>query len=150
MQRRERIAARKAGFTATLSERALMIKGPSLGVLYQDGMNPQRIARKRRCPSSEVTTVTALVGQTLKFGPGGRSLPGIAAKSAASASFGWVMVKRPHIRPDYAPRPAGSSIAQVKRGAGVPARRMLKMSGDLSRSLRGHCFTVIRPSVIGV
>ena len=48
MQRRSRIAALKAGFVATVSDRALMIRGPSFGALYQVGMNPQRIARSRR------------------------------------------------------------------------------------------------------
>jgi hypothetical protein len=65
MQRRDRTASRKAGFVATVSDRALMISGPSFGALYQDGMNPQRIARSRLWPPSEVTTATVLVGQTL-------------------------------------------------------------------------------------
>ena len=65
MQRRARTASRKAGLVAMVSARALMISGPSFGALYQPGRNPQRIARKRRCPSSEVTTATVFVGQTL-------------------------------------------------------------------------------------
>jgi len=68
MQRRSRTAALKAGFVATVSDRALMISGPSFGALYQVGMNPQRIARSRRTPPSEVTTATEFAGQTLKFG----------------------------------------------------------------------------------
>ena len=75
MQRRSRTAARKAGFRATESDLALMISGPSFGALYQVGKNPQRIARSRRCPLSAVTTATEFVGQTLKFGPTGKSLP---------------------------------------------------------------------------
>lgn len=87
----------KAGFAATVSDRALMISGPSFEALYQVGMNPHRIARSRRCPPSDVTTTTGFVGQTLKFGPTGKSFPGTASNNAASASFGWVMVKRPHM-----------------------------------------------------
>ena len=48
-------------------------------------------------PPSLVTTATGLVGQMLKRGLGGRSLAGAASNSAASASFGSVMVMRPHI-----------------------------------------------------
>ncbi len=80
MQRRARTASRKAGFTATVSARALMISGPSFGALYHAGMNPQRIARSRRAPPSDVTTATCVVGQTLNRGTGGRSLPGHGIK----------------------------------------------------------------------
>ena len=54
MQRRRRTASRNAGFSATVSDRALMISGPSFGALYQTGISPHRMVRKRR-PSSAVT-----------------------------------------------------------------------------------------------
>ena len=72
-----------------------MIKGPSFGALYHDGIRPQRMVRKRRPPSA-VTTATGLVGQILK-----RGLPGTASNSAAMASLGWVMTNRPHMASDY-------------------------------------------------
>jgi hypothetical protein len=40
-----RTASRKAGFSATVSLRALMSSGPPLGLSYQLGTSPQRIGR---------------------------------------------------------------------------------------------------------
>ena len=60
-----RQASLNAGFSETVSDRALINKGPSETVLYHLGINPQRIDLRRLPFSLDVTVCIFVVGQTL-------------------------------------------------------------------------------------
>jgi len=58
---------RKAGFSATVSPRALIILAPMLGSLAQDGIRPQRIGNSSSPPSGSWRTIgRSWVGAALK------------------------------------------------------------------------------------
>ena len=66
-QRRWRMAARKAGFASTPSERALIILVPTPRSLAQEGTSPQRSVASSRAPSFPMRTTGACwVGAMLK------------------------------------------------------------------------------------
>jgi hypothetical protein len=66
-QRRRANASRNAGFSATVSDRALIIFAPSPGSFAQCGTRPHRSSSPRGSPSLEVVTqATSSVGATLK------------------------------------------------------------------------------------
>ena len=90
-------AARKAGFSANVSTRALIIRLPMPGSFAQDGISPQSISFMYRLPSSP-TTITACVGAILNRGlyvadAGGNGAP----KRSATFFKSVARVYRPHM-----------------------------------------------------
>ena len=59
------MAARKAGFSAADSPRALISSVKVLGSLTQDGSRPQRTSAKCRLPSTRCTIAIGCVGAIL-------------------------------------------------------------------------------------
>ena len=66
MHRRFANACRYAGFSASVSTRALIMRLPTLGSFAQKGTSPQVTTRSWRGPSGRSSTAyTGLVGATL-------------------------------------------------------------------------------------
>lgn len=111
-QRRFCTASRKAGFSVMVSDRALIKSGPSVGDLYQCGINPQRMGVRYRSPPNSTATGISCVGQTLYRGSVNSVFTWAASKKPATASWGNVRANRPHFvfplaRPSF-PRHLGA------------------------------------------
>ena len=67
MQRRRLNAARKEGFSSTVSARALIMRAPMLGSLDHEGISPHTVSAHSRSPVRGLsrTTPTGCVGAML-------------------------------------------------------------------------------------
>ena len=95
-QRRLLKAERKAGFSATVSARALIMRAPMLGSLAQAGISPQRNKHNWRVslPPGCRTTATGCVGAMLNRGTKGGACDN--SNCSISTFRGVLSVNRPH------------------------------------------------------
>ena len=118
--RRFRNALRKEGFSATVSERALIIRLPIPGSLAQEGIKPQRRSPIRRPRSSAATTGTNWVGAMLNLGSYSNSGGG-TPKVSMRLDRGTERVYRPHMDSQRGLSPTQESVARSETTCLFPA-----------------------------
>lgn len=147
-----RNAARKVGFVAIDSERALKSGGPPSWPFFHDGTRPHRTAARRRVPPPPARTIAMRsVGAMLRRGTKVGASTSSSRWSLASTANGTVSFARPHIlrvyrHEDGEAHPLSqsrrrSSRSVVRRVEADPRRRRRhRNDGELTDAC--HCAAV--------